>query len=252
MAIMKKSLRWYKNLTEKKGRLNAGAFLVEGEKSIRQILDNYPEAIMEIITSHEPPTDFQKYPVRMISESQFRYISNTQTPQGIAAVVKMPPDIYTTRLPPDIGPKILLIEDVQDPGNAGTLIRTAAAFDFSGVILTEKCADPISPKVVQATAGSVMSLWVRVMAPYLEVVQSLHDSGYRVIAAELNGRDRPDVLRQGKFILALGNEAIGLSPALREMADFHVGLAVAPKKAESLNVAVCGGILMYLSQRFKE
>ena len=247
MAAPVKNLKWYKALTDKKGRLSAGAFLAEGEKAIRQITGCHPEAIIEIVASGEPPLDLQKYAVRTVSESQFRYISSSRTPQGIAAVVKISPDIYSARLPADAGNKILLLEDIQDPGNTGTLIRTAAAFNFSGVILTDKCADPLSPRVVQATAGAVLSLWLRATPQYRELVRSLRENGYSLIAAELNGTDKPDVLRRGKFVLALGNEAAGLSPGLLEMADFHVRIPIAQQKAESLNAAVCGGILMYLT-----
>jgi TrmH family RNA methyltransferase len=252
MSAPQKPLKWYRALTEKKGRLNAGVFLVEGEKAIRQIMGSHPEAITGMVSSGEPPLDFRKYPVRQVSERQFRYISNTQTPQGIAAVVSMPADIYSSHLPPDAGHKILLLEDIQDPGNIGTLIRTAAAFDFSGVILTDKCADPFSPRVVQATAGAVLSLWLRATAQYLELIKALRQQGHPLLAAELNGREGPDCLRRSKFILALGNEAAGLSPDLRELADYHVRIPIAREKAESLNAAVCGAILMYLSAEKKE
>jgi TrmH family RNA methyltransferase len=251
MAAPQKPLKWYRELAEKKGRLGAGFFLVEGEKSIRQILGNHPEAVTEIMASEEPPLDFRKYPMRQVSASQFRYISSAQTPQGIAALVKIPADIYTTHPPADAGHKILLLEDIQDPGNMGTLIRTAAAFDFSGVILSDKCADPFSPKVIQSTAGAVMSLWLRATAQYLELVKALRPQGYPLLASELNGTDRPDILHRTKFILALGNEAAGLSSALLELADFYVNIPIAREKAESLNAAVCGGILMYLSAEKK-
>jgi TrmH family RNA methyltransferase len=246
-----KPLKWYRSLSEKKERLSAGAFLAEGEKTIRQISDNHPEAIIEIIATEEPSLDFRKYPVRRVSESQFQYISSVQTPQGIAALVKLPDDVYTIRLPDKTGDKILLLEDIQDPGNTGTLIRTAAAFGFSGVILTDKCADPFSPKVVQATAGAVMSLWLRATAQYLKLVTSLREKSYRIIATELSGQDTPGSLKETKFVLALGNEAAGLSPALLDTADYRVGIPVARNKAESLNAAICGAILMYLSTGIK-
>ncbi len=247
MAAPLKPLKWYRELADKKERLNAGAFLVEGEKAVRQIAGNQPAAIMEIVAPVEMPPHFQKYPVRRVSASQFRYISQTRTPQGLAAVVKLPEDTYSTRLPPYAGRKILLLEDIQDPGNAGTLIRTAAAFGFSGVILTDKCADPFSPKVVQATAGAVISVWLRVTALHIELVNALRGKGYRLIAADLNGNDSHAVLKEKQFILALGNEAAGLSPALLDIADYRVRIPIAREKAESLNAAVSGGILMYLT-----
>jgi RNA methyltransferase, TrmH family len=247
MAATQKPLKWYRELAERKERLNAGVFLVEGEKSIRQTAGNHPEAISEIIAVKAPPPDLRKYPELRVSKSQFEYISSMQTPQGIAAVVKLPENVYSAVPPADAGNKILLLEDIQDPGNTGTLIRTAAAFGFSGVILSDKCADPFSPKVVQGTAGAIMSLWIRVTAQYLELVNSLRAKDYTLITAELGGQDGTGALQQKRFILALGNESGGLSLKCREMADYHVGIPIAREKAESLNAAVCGGILMYLS-----
>ena len=245
-----KSLKWYRQLVDKKGRLETGLFLVEGEKAIRQIVASNPDAITEIISTTEPPSLFRKYPVRLINASEFRYISSTQTPQGIAAVVKIPIDIYSPILPNDTGNHILLLEDIQDPGNVGTLIRTAAALNYSGVVLTDSCADPLAPKCVQASAGTVLSLWLRRTEKYMEIVQALKQDGLKIIAADVRGTDEPGVLaQQEKLVLALGNEAAGLSTELLAIADCRVRIPTAPEKAESLNVAACGAILMYLSQR---
>jgi TrmH family RNA methyltransferase len=132
----------------------------------------------------------------------------------------------------------------------GTLIRTAAAFDFSGVIMTENCADPLSPKCVQATAGTVLSVWFRRTTRYLELIKALRESGYPLIAAELNGVAEPSILyHQSKLLLALGNEAAGLTRALLDVADYRLRIPTVRKKAESLNVAACGAICMYLSSQ---
>jgi len=247
MSAPLKPLKWYRELAAKKGRLETGAFTVEGDRAIRQIMSLHPDEITEIIATKENPVAYRDYPVRLVTESQFRYISSTRTPQGIMAVVRMPDNIYSARLPQDKGNRLLLLEDIQDPGNAGTLIRTAAAFDFSGVILTENCADPLSPKCVQSTAGTVLSVWLRRTAQYLELVRSLRQDGYSLIAADLNGTAEPSVLRLEKLMLALGNEAAGLTKALLDEADYRLRIPTESKKAESLNVAACGAILMYLS-----
>jgi TrmH family RNA methyltransferase len=248
MLEKQKPLKWYREMAGKKGRLEAGAFLVEGDKAIRQIVMGHPDKILEIITLEQPPPVYRDYPVRLVSESQFRYISSNRTPQGILAVVRMPEDIYTASLPRDAGNRVLLLEDIQDPGNTGTLIRTAAAFNYSGIILTENGADPLSPKCVQATAGTVLSAWIRRTKDYRQLAQILKNEGYTLAAAELERNAGPGVLRgRTKLLLALGNEAAGLSEALLEMADYRVQVPVARNKAESLNVAACGAILMYLS-----
>jgi TrmH family RNA methyltransferase len=248
MVIPLKSLKWYRQLADRKGRLETGFFLVEGEKAIRQIVDGHPDAITEIIALEKPPDILHKYPLRTVTESQLRYISSTQTPQGIIAVVKIPENMYSSRLLEDKGNRVILLEDIQDPGNAGTLIRTAAAFNYDGAILTENGVDPLAPKCVQATAGTVLSLWVRRATRYLEIVKSLQHDGYKLIAADPRGNEEPSIIsRQEKLVLALGNEAAGLSNKILETADYRVRITTTPEKAESLNVAACGAILMYLS-----
>lgn len=243
-----KPLKWYKKLAAKKGRLESGAFIVEGDRAIRQILSCHPEAIMEIVVILEPSPVYHDYPTRIITENQFGAISSSRTPQGIMAVIRLPEEIYSGSLPEAAGDKILLLEDVQDSGNVGTLIRTAAAFGYSGVIMTENCADPFAPKCVQATAGSVLSLWLRRTGQHLELVRALRKRGYYMVAAELNGETETSVLKQHeKMVLALGNEAAGLSKALLGEADYSLWLPHHRDKAESLNVAACGAILMYLS-----
>ena len=250
MSTPPKSLRWYKKLSTRKGRLEAGAFLVEGDRAVKQIIAGHPDEIIEILAIKEPLSVYRNYPVRLFTERQFLSICNTKTPQGIIAVVNLPMDIYSDYLPEDVGNKILLLEDIQDTGNVGTLIRTAAAFDFSGVILTEKCADPLSPKCVQATAGTVLSVWLRRTTHYLELARALRKSGYTLVAAELNGIAEPSILnRQSKLLLALGNEAAGLSKVLLNTADYRLRIPTIQEKAESLNVAACGAICMYLSSQ---
>lgn len=250
MSTPLKSLKWYRELADKKGRLKHGVFLVEGDKAIRQVMAGHPDKITEVLSVEEPPPVYRNYPARLVTASQFRYISSTQTPQGIAAVVRVPDDIYSPGLPQNPGSHILLLEDIQDPGNAGTLIRTAAALDYTGVILTENSADPLSPKCVQATAGTVLSVWLRRTVKYLELVKLLREKNYVIIAADLKGVDEPSVMpRQENLVLALGNEGAGLSKDILDMAGYRVCIPTAPDKAESLNVAASGAILMYLSNQ---
>jgi len=250
MSTPLKPFKWYRRLATKKGRLETGAFIVEGTKSINQIISNHPDEIIEILTIEEPLPVYSNYVVRLVTESQFRYICQTKTPQGVMAVVRIPVDIWSDCLPDDIGNKILLLEDIQDPGNVGTLIRTAAAFNYSGAIMSENCADPLSPKCVQATVGTVLSIWLRRTTNYLELISALRKGGYTIAATDLNGMEEPALLsRQSKLLLALGNEAAGLSTAMLNVADFRLRIPTVQEKAESLNVAACGAICMYLSSQ---
>lgn len=244
-----KPIKWYKDLATREGRVEAGAFLLEGARAIGQVVRNHPYEVMEILFTIELPPLYQQFVNRRVTESQLRSICSAQTPQGTVAVVRMPGDVNSDNLPGKTGGKILLLEDIQDPGNAGTLIRTAVAFRFSGVILTEKCADPFSPKCVQSTAGTVLSLWIRRTHSYLELVKTLKRHGYRLIAADLEGDHDPSPLQgNDKLLLALGNEASGLSAEVLRAADRRIIIPIDQDKAESLNVAACGAICMYLSR----
>ena len=244
-----RSLKWYRRLATRKGRLDAGAFLVEGERAITQILDGRPDQILEIVSTEEPATRYRRYPYRIVLDRQMDSICSTRTPQGILAVVRLPLETYSDELPDDVGDRILLLEDVQDPGNVGTLIRTASALGFSGAILSTNCADPMAPKCVQSSAGAVLSLWLRKTEHYLELAKNLRHRGYRLVAAVLDGDEDTSVLRsRDGLLLALGNEGGGLSDALLDIASHRLRIATDRKRAESLNVAACGAICMYLSR----
>lgn len=240
-------LRYYRKLATRKGRLEAGVFLVEGERAVRQVDEAQPGEILEIVTVEGVPSPLPGYPHHHVTEDQFHRISGTKTPQGVLAVIRLPGDATTTKLPTEPGERLLLLEDVQDPGNVGTLIRTAAAFDFSGVILSQKCADPFAPKCVQSTAGSILSVWIRRIGGYLRLVKSLKERGYCLLATDLHGDETVPDFNVDKLILALGNEASGLSEDVLALSDYCLRLPTARTKAESLNVAASGAICMYLS-----
>jgi TrmH family RNA methyltransferase len=245
-----KPLKWYRNLATDKGRLEARAFLIEGDRAVRQVADSHPGHLLEIVTARELPAVYHRFPIRFVTEEHLRSISQMKTPQGPIAVVRWPSHLHSSQLPDTAGDRVLLLEDIQDPGNVGTLIRTASAFDYSGAILTEKCADPLSPKCVQATAGTVLSIWLRRTTRYLGLLQELKARGYSLVAADLEGDEDESIFAgRQKLVVALGNEAAGLSHRLLTEADYRFRIPVAPEKAESLNVAACGAICMYLGSR---
>jgi RNA methyltransferase, TrmH family len=242
-----RSLKWYKSLQQTSIRIEEGFFCIEGFKAVEQLLKRSPQMIDEIILDETKADGKETYPcaIRILTHTQFLSISASQTPQGVLAVVSLPSDYTTANLPLIVGERILLLEHIQDPGNVGTLIRTAAALNYSGVILSHQCADPFSPKAVQSTAGSVLSVWIRKVETYLDLLVILQNEGYFVGAAELHGSDHVDFSRHARHVIALGNEGCGLSCKLLELADFRFRIPFDSSKAESLNVAVCGAIVMF-------
>jgi len=243
-----KPLKWYKSLATPKGRLQSGAFIAEGERAVKQIISGHPQEVLEIVTSVASPFDYTGYPVRHVTDAQMRSISQMATPSVTMAIVKIPSGVFSGGLPQKVGDRVLLLEDIQDPGNVGTLIRTAVAFGFSGVILTDKCTDPFSPKCIQSTAGAVLSIWIRRTSRYVQLVDELRKYGYSLISGDLNGQEDNSTLSQtSKIVLAMGNEGSGLSQAILDMSDYRFRIPIDQNKVESLNVASSGAICMYLS-----
>jgi len=200
--------------------MEAGAFLVEGQKALSQIYNLRPEYVQEILADKEPAKSWRdKAPVRILTSSQFASISRSKTPQGIAGVITLPQDSHGPKLPEHYGTRILILEEVQDPGNVGTLIRAAAAFNFDGVLLSEGCADPFSPKAIQASAGSVLSLWIRRTAGYYKLGAKLKGEGFRIVATDIYGNSKSIFDSGDKVVLILGNEAKGVTNKMLKIAD---------------------------------
>jgi RNA methyltransferase, TrmH family len=247
-----KPLSFYKELVSSShARRESGFFLIEGWRAVSQIAAGHGEAIEEILTVESESgrvSSFDK-PVRILTDRQIASICSSKTPQGIAAVVRIPEKSFSAELPKNPGRHILLLEGVQDPGNTGTLIRTAAAFDYDGVIMSETTADPFSPKALQATAGSVLSLWIRRTARYLDIVKDLKSKRFRIVAADLQGEPLKEGPAGHSFVLALGSEGNGLTESILNLADQKIRIPMNSDKAESLNVAVSGGILMFSISR---
>ncbi|MBD3346277.1 MAG: hypothetical protein GF401_14575 [Chitinivibrionales bacterium] len=242
-----KPLKLYKSLHQQKYRLIEGVFPVEGPRAVQQILTTAPHTVTEIISTTETLAGPEpECPRRVITKQQFKTISAAKNPQSPLALVTIPAGSFSDSLPDDTGPRLLLLEDIQDPGNIGTLIRTAAALGFSGIIMSDKCADPFSPRAVQASAGTILSLWIRRNSAYRAMIKKLLDNNYTFYASTMGGKSCKRIPVQPRCILALGNEGAGLSREVLSLAQETVAVPIDTAKAESLNVAAAGAILMYL------
>ena len=170
-------------------------------------------------------------PQYLISEDILSSISTSKSPQGVICVCKY---LLEKEIKSD---KVLLLDNVTDPGNLGTLLRTALAFGYNDVILNGGCSQ-YNEKVLQSTQGAIFSLNI------VNKIDKKIFQNYKVIATEIKGSvDLSTVEKFDKHILVLGNEAHGVSKELLEIADFRVRINI--KNIESLNVAVAGAIAMY-------
>lgn len=145
-------------------------------------------------------------------------------------------------------PSILFLDGIQDPGNMGTIIRSADAFNIDGIILGDGSVDPYNSKVVRATMGSIFRVPLYVCDNSIGSLESLKNKGFNILATSLDGMNIYDGDFNNKFICVIGNEANGVSPRILDMADRRIKIPM-PGNAESLNAGVAASIIMYESMR---
>lgn len=187
--------------------------------------------------------------VRTISESLVKELSTDKNSQKVFASVKFPEQYLKNEMPEEPGKGILLLEGVQDPGNVGTLIRSAVAFGYSGLIMDENCADPFSPKAVHAAAGAILSLWIIRISNLEKPIAKLKNQGFLLMASDLTGDEKDDLSNIDKIILVMGNEGNGISDAMRKMSDALFKIPMKSNGVESLNVGAAGAVAMYMTKR---
>ena len=187
----------------------------------------------------------------VVSDTVFKSVSETKTPQGILAVVEMPDyglldkgfleQAYTKN-----GKiKLLVLEDTADPGNLGTIMRTAEAAGVTGVIMGKGTVDIFNPKVVRSTMGSIFRLPFAYVEDLKETIRELKKQGISFYATHLKGeKSYKDIKYSDRSAILVGNEARGLSDEVADLADTYV-LIPMQGKVESLNAAVAAALMMY-------
>ena len=241
----------------KKERDRQGFFVIEGLRIFKDTLETAPECIESIFVSEsfssssamdeikdkllksEISSEYEK--ILAVKDNVFENISQTVTPQGIMCTVKKP--YYSVKN--IIGKKILLLENIQDPGNLGTMLRTAEAAGVSGIIMSRDCADIFSPKVVRSTMGSIFRMPFVYCENFYAAIEELKGYGITVYAAYLHGGvPYQEITYSEKAAILIGNEGNGLSREAVELADKRIYIPMAGK-IESLNAAIAAAILMY-------
>lgn len=233
-----------------KARREQGLYVVEGYKMYLEAPEEQIEKIYgasHFLEKH--PEIRQKHPdLEEVDDRVFAAVSDTQTPQGILCLMRRPSwDIK--RMLEKENPFLMVLEDLQDPGNVGTIFRTAEGAGVDGIILTKNCVDIYNPKTIRSTMGSIYRVPFFYTDKIEEVLGELMVHDVRTFAAHLNGErdyDREDYKRGTAFFI--GNEGNGLTDDLANMADRLVKIPMCGQ-LESLNAAMAAGILMYEAAR---
>ena len=224
-------------LKDKRGRDAAGEYLAEGERLVLDLFQYGFSADIRYILAEKRMYDrhstaFSGVETYCITDRLAEKLSDTENGQGLFAVVKIPGSR------PFSGDSALFLDRVRDPGNLGTVIRTAAAMGFKDIALSG-CADPYAPKVVRAAMGCVPKVNLVRAADLAEIRRA----GYVVVCADMNGTPLRRFSRPQKLCLVIGNEADGISEAVKALADAAVSIET--EGVESLNASVAAAILMY-------
>jgi len=234
-------------------RNREGVFLAEGKRLFEEI----PEADLETVyvsetfLAKEKPRLPRNTAVEILTDKVFAHAADTETPQGILAVARQRQASLDALLNIK-DPNFLILENLQDPGNLGTIFRTGEGAGITGIILNRGCVDVYNPKVVRGSMGSILRVPFAVVDSLTDTLAELKKSGVRSFAAYLDGSRRYyEESYLGGVAFLIGNEGNGLSRETAEAADVRIRIPMRGK-VESLNAAIAVSILEYEAFRQRE
>lgn len=246
--ITRNELKYYSSLSQKKFRESELKFIVEGLKNVEEGLDSHYDCEIVLTTFEfaELHKNFlsdvkrKKIRIEILRSQDFIRISETKSPQGIAAVfryakLKFYPDKTESNV-------LVYLDNISDPGNLGTIIRTCDWFGINEILISKFSVDYLNPKAIRASMGSIFHLYI-----FEEVEPALLDdlklNNYKIICSDLDGKNIYDYKFPDKIVLVFSNEATGPTELVKTIADDVITI---PKygNAESLNVAIASGIIL--------
>lgn len=246
--LSKNELKYYSALQRKKIRHEEQKFITEGRRSVEEGLNSSYKCELVILSTHfrDNNSDFTgelvKYNLRIetISNNDFAHLSDTENPQGIAAVFEMP---HSNKEKFGTTPLIVALENVSDPGNAGTIIRNSDWFGVKEILMGQNSVELYNPKVVRSSMGSIFHLKTLETDDLMDSLHILKSRGYQLVCADMDGENLFEAKPAGKCVVVFSNEASGPSPELLSMCDKVLTI---PRlgKAESLNVASASAVIL--------
>lgn len=224
-----------RKLNNKKFRDENSLFLIEGE---HLVLEAYKKGYLKELLLEENTSLSINVPTSYLTRNVMKFISELDNPSNIMGVC--------TKLveQEELGNKILVLDNVQDPGNLGTIIRSAVAFNIDTIILSDDTVDLYNSKVIRASQGMIFKINI-VRKSLLEVIPNLKKQGYKIYTTNVkNGKSLKNVEKVSKFAIIMGNEGLGVKESISSLADDFLYIDMA-KDCESLNVAVAASIILY-------
>lgn len=253
-----KHIKFARSLMRKKYRDITNHFLIEGKKIIEEAI-SFAASIKMIFISSENIDNYEikkilntckdmDIPIYQIDELIFKEFSETESTQGIIGIVEKTKHNFNSILNKD-ELKLIVLEEIQDPGNLGTIIRTADACSYDCVALSKGCVDLYNSKTIRATMGSLFHLPIIIDLDIVDSINKLKSRNILTIGSSVtDGIASYNIDFKEKFALIIGNESIGLSQQALDLVDKKINIPM-PGNAESLNASIAAAILMYESIR---
>lgn len=254
--ITSNSSKQVKNLSalirKPRERRNQGLFVVEGTKMVQEAPKEWVQAVYisesyGLNNEHRELLEGFEH-LEVLSDSVYKSISDTQSPQGIMALVQIPSYELKDMLDDD-RTLLLILDSIQDPGNLGTMVRTGEGAGVTGVIMNRTTVDLFNPKTIRSTMGSIYRVPFYIAEDLPDTLRHVKEAGVSLYAAHLQGTadyDDFDYTKSAGFLI--GNEGNGLSEAIASLSDQYVKIPMAGQ-VESLNAAISAALLLYEAGR---
>ena len=239
-----------KKLKDRKYRNEQGLYIIEGIKMVKEAIEENAEIEKVVICEdcsnsgeieQKMLYEIAKYNCIYVNSKVFNYLTDVVAPQGILAVIKKPAKDTKVDYSEDI---ILALDGIQDPGNLGTILRTADSANLKQIIVSSKTADAYNPKVVRSTMGAILRIKIIESDDLLKTLKEAKKNRFKVVATSLDTNDSIYDIEYNKKVIVIGNEANGVSKEVQDLADNKVKIPMLGK-TESLNASVAAGIMIY-------
>ena len=227
-------IKKYIKLKQKKYRDEDKLFIVEGEHLVEEAIKNNLLYDLLVIENYEYKIDF---PYTVVSNNIMKKLSDMESIPKIIGIVKQKEENN------NLGNKILIIDDVQDPGNLGTIIRSAVAFNVSDIILNTGCVDLYNDKVIRSSQGMIFNVNI-IRRNIKEEINNLKNKGYIILGTNVKNGCDVSTLIINKYALVIGNEGNGVKKEIQDICDKNIYIEM-NKECESLNVGVATSIILY-------
>ena len=250
------TIKKLKKLKDKKYRDQENCYIIEGIKLIKEAIQENAKIKLIIICDdckqennieEDIKYEIAKYECIYVTEKIFLSITNVINPQGMLAIIEKKKQDSEINYEDDL---FLILDDIQDPGNMGTILRTADSLNLKQIIMSKECADIYNPKVVRSTMGAIFRIKIIQSDNLVKTLKEMKKHKIKIITTSLQTNKKIYDIEYNKTAIVIGNEANGVSKEILEIADEKVKIPM-PGKTESLNASVATAVILYEAMRNK-